>query len=46
MVSREVSAAVLREKGQAQHPQIFPPDSPADLRIGVVPLASPEQKAE
>lgn len=39
-LAREVPAAVAREKGQPQHPQILPANSPGDLRIGVAPLSS------
>jgi len=38
-LSREVPAAVARDKGQPQHPQIVPADGPRDLRIGVAPLS-------
>lgn len=38
-LSREVPAAVARDKGQSQHPQIVPADGPRDLRIGVAPLS-------
>jgi hypothetical protein len=38
-VSREVPAAVLQEKGAAQHPQLLPEDGLGDVRIGVAPLA-------
>ncbi len=34
-LKREVPAAVARDKGQPQHPQIFPAESRGDLRIGV-----------
>lgn len=37
MVAREVPAAVRREKGKSQHPQLLPIGAPADIRIGVVP---------
>jgi hypothetical protein len=36
-VSRDVPAAVLHEKGAAQHPQILPEDGNGDVRIGVAP---------
>lgn len=36
-LAREVPAAVSREKGMPQHPQIVPTDGPGDLRIGVMP---------
>lgn len=39
-LSREVSAAVAREKQHRQEPQIFPEDPDADLRIGVLPSAA------
>jgi len=38
-VSREVPAAVMQEKGAAQHPQLLPEDGMGDVRIGVTPLA-------
>lgn len=38
-LNREVPAAVARDKGQPQHPQIVPADGPRDLRIGVAPLS-------
>lgn len=39
-LARRVPAAVAREKGARQTPQIFPEDPEADLRIGVVPSAA------
>jgi uncharacterized caspase-like protein len=36
-VARDVPAAVARDKGQSQHPQLAPADGIADLRIGVQP---------
>lgn len=38
-LSREVPAAVARDKNQPQHPQIVPADGPRDLRIGVTPVS-------
>lgn len=38
-LSRDVPAAVSRDKGQPQHPQMLPANEPGDLRIGVAPLA-------
>jgi len=37
-LKQEVPAAVARDKGQPQHPQIFPAESRGDLRIGVAAL--------
>jgi hypothetical protein len=37
LLAQEVPAAVSREKGMPQHPQLVPADGPGDLRIGVVP---------
>jgi len=34
-LAREVPAAVSRDKGMPQHPQVVPSDGPGDLRIGV-----------
>jgi hypothetical protein len=39
LLSRRVPEAVLREKGEPQHPQIFPADGPGDVLIGVQPQA-------
>lgn len=36
----EVPAAVARDKGQPQHPQMVPADGPGDLRIGVATLST------
>lgn len=36
-LSREVTAAVAREKQRRQEPQMFPRDLEADIRIGVAP---------
>ena len=41
LLSRKVPEAVLQEKGEPQHPQIFPADGRGDVRIGVQPQASP-----
>jgi hypothetical protein len=38
-LSRNVPAAVSRDKGQPQHPQMLPANGSGDLRIGVAPLA-------
>lgn len=35
VLSREVPAAVLKDKGAPQHPQILPEDGRGDVRIGV-----------
>ncbi len=40
-LAREVPAAVGRDLGQPQHPQLFPTGTDADLRIGVVPTEPP-----
>ncbi|HEV7508520.1 MAG TPA: caspase family protein [Thermoanaerobaculia bacterium] len=40
VLSREVPAAVLKDKGALQHPQILPDDSRADVRIGVAAVGS------
>jgi hypothetical protein len=37
ILDREVPAAVARDKGEPQHPQIVPSSGPSDLRIGVQP---------
>lgn len=39
-LGRDVAAAVSREKGMPQHPQVVPADGPGDLRIGVTPLTA------
>jgi hypothetical protein len=36
-LSREVPAAVAREKNAPQNPQLLPRDGTEDLRIGVIP---------
>jgi hypothetical protein len=36
-LAKEVPAAVARDKGQPQHPQLVPADGAMDLRIGVQP---------
>jgi len=40
VLSREVPAAVLKDKGVLQHPQILPEDGRADVRIGVAAVGS------
>jgi hypothetical protein len=40
LLSREVPAAVSRDKGQPQHPQILPVDGSAEVRIGVASIAA------
>jgi uncharacterized caspase-like protein len=37
VLAREVPAAVARDKGMPQHPQLVPADGAGDLRIGVAP---------
>jgi hypothetical protein len=37
VLEREVPAAVARDKGMPQHPQLVPADGAGDLRIGVAP---------
>lgn len=39
-LSREVPAAVLKDKGAPQHPQILPEDGRGDVRIGVATVGS------
>jgi len=39
-LGRDVAAAVSRDKGMPQHPQVLPADGPGDLRIGVTPLTA------
>ncbi|MBW8873632.1 MAG: caspase family protein [Acidobacteria bacterium] len=40
VLSREVPAAVLKDKGAPQHPQILPEDGRGDVRIGVSTVGS------
>ena len=46
LLKREVPAAVSRDKGQPQNPQMVPADGPGDLRIGVAPLATASGTSE
>ncbi len=39
-LSSKVPDTVIREKGHPQHPQMYPPTGPGDVRIGVIPQAS------
>lgn len=46
LLTREVPAAVARDKRAAQNPQILPPEGLGDLRIGVVPRVQAEEPSQ